>query len=223
MKYTNRTLSLFLFIRQKYRENQSYESALRQFLTALVFLGISACSSSPHLVVYQSDQEWVDLREWPVGYPELPPRNHPYSISSDTVQQIFPSVYFRESMLFSFMMGNPKPVFTEYQVQRLAETLPQAFDQALPQEIISFQILKENNSSHYSSGFCFVEGEEFHLIVTAINIGDFQSKDYRPQPDTSRQELVPRPGQRLFSQDPDQKAQRSDWLIVQLGSHKGKR
>lgn len=222
MNYIIHNLTPNVHFRSKGRTNQGQGSALCVFLATVVFLGFSACSSSPHLVVYQTDQEWVDLREWPIGYPELPLRNHPFTISSETVQQIFQSVYFRESMVFSFVMGNPKPVFTEYQAQRLAETVPQAFEQALPQEIISFQVLKEKNSTYYSSGFCFVEGEEFHLVVTAINIGDFQSKDYHPQPDTSRQELVARPGQRLFSQDPNQKAQRFDWIIVQLESHKGK-
>ena len=184
----------------------------------MVCLMVAACTSPPHLVVYQADREWVDLREWPVGYEAQPPNAHPHSLSPETMQGLLRSVYYRESVLFSFLLGNPKPVFTDYQIDRLTSTLPKAFDQALPQEVVAFQFRTDADSSHYNSGFCFITNDALNLVLDTIRTPDFLPKDTRPQPDTARTELVPQSGQRLFSTDKGHKGTIPNWIVIPLGS-----
>jgi len=185
-------------------------------------LMIAACTSPPHLVVYQSDKDRVDLREWPVGYPAQPPHAHPQFLSPETMQRILRSVYYRESVLFSFLLSSPKPVFTDYQIDRLTSTLPKAFGQALPQEVVAFRLQADADSTRYSSGFCFITDNALHLVVDAIRAQDFQPKGTMPQPNTTRMELVPQTGQRLFSGKNEQKGTMPNWIVIPLNETKGK-
>ncbi len=198
---------------------ESVECVVAGFLMCLM---IAACTSPPHLVVYQADKEQIDLREWPVGYAAQPPHAHPQSLSPETMHRMLRSVYYRESVLFSFLLGNPKPLFTDYQIDRLTSTLPQAFDQALPQEVVAFRLRADADSSRYSSGFCFIADDALHLVVDAIRAQDIQPNDTLPQPNTVRTELVPRSGQRLFSTDKVRKGTIPNWIVIPLDTNQGK-
>lgn len=186
----------------------------------ICLLIMDACTSRPHLVIYQANHEFVDLREWPVGYLEQPHHSHPQSISIETIQQVLRSIFYRESVLFSFLLGKPKHLFTTYQVERLGRALPQAFEQALPQEVIAFRIRSDTDSARYTSGFCFIAGDEIHFVLDAIQMPAFQAKDTLPRLNAARTELVPQSGQRLFSRDTGRKGTKPNWVVIQLASPK---
>lgn len=103
-------------------------------------MGSVSCSSPPHLNIYQTDTEWVDLREWPRGYPTGTKHSHPVTLEPETIREVLLKVNYQKSALFSFIMGHTRPVFSEYQLTLLSTELPHAFEQALPEEIISFQV-----------------------------------------------------------------------------------
>jgi hypothetical protein len=183
---------------------------------------LTSCTSSPHLVIFQEKQESVDLREWPVGYAEpSAAHSHPQTISPQTMESLLRSLYYRESVLFSFLLGKPQHLFTDYQINRLAEMMPKAFDQALPQEVVAFRVRTDADSSRFTSGFSFIQDAELHMVLETIKMPDFQSKHTTPQPDTGRTELIPRSGQRLFSTEAGQKGTMPNWIVIQWRSPKG--
>lgn len=187
----------------------------------LSLMVLTSCTASPHLIIYQANQESIDLREWPVGYTEPPLHGHPQTLPPETMESILRSLYYRESMLFSFLMGTPKHLFTDYQITRLAETMSKAFGQALPQEVVAFRVRTDADSSRFTSGFSFIQDAELHVVLETIKMPDFQNKNITSQPNTLRTELVPQSGQRLFSTKADQKGTMSNWVVIQLGSPKG--
>lgn len=191
------------------------------FCLVFITLVTLSCSSSPHLSLFATETEWVDLREWPSGFLDVGPRTHPISVPPAKIQRILGSIYYRESSLFSFLLGKPKPVFSPYQVETLSKHISQALDQALPQEVVSFKIKKEEGDTHYAKGFCFVLDGDFHLVIQQLNKPDFYSSETNPRPNTIRSELVPQSGQRLFATRPDGKGVISNWIIIPL-DHKGK-
>jgi len=183
-----------------------------------VLLVSASCSSPPHLILYNTETEWVDLREWPVSYTPVGSHSHPFDLSSDEVGRILRSVYYRESILFSFVLGKPKRLFSEYQLDLLSNYLSRAFDQALPQEIVAFKIKEEKDSLRYTEGFCFRLHDDFHLVIEEFNTLDFHNKETRPQPTNSRTEFVPQKGQRLFASRSEGKGLIKNWIVISLTS-----
>jgi len=174
----------------------------------------SACSHPPHLVVYQTDTEWVDLREMPAGYADLPPHNHPITLSQKEVQGVLHSVFYRQSTIFSFVFGKPQPVFTDYQLTLLSHEISRGLDQALPQEIVAFRVRQEPNAQRYTEGWCFIQEHDMHLVIEQIKFPAFQSPEMVPQPNPPRWELAPRESQHLFTTGSENKGLRSNWIIL---------
>lgn len=182
----------------------------------LIIISSQSCSSPPHLTLFSTDSEWVDLREWPVGYISIGAHSHPFSLSSSELNGILGSVYFRESMLFSFLLGKPKRVFSEHQVNVLSSYVSKALDQALPQEVVAFKIREDDDSLRYAKGFCFIVDGDFHLVIDELNKHEFQNKETGPRPNTLRSELVPGPGQRLFARRSEGKGLEPHWIVISL-------
>lgn len=192
----------------------------RSFFLLLAFLlfmvSCQSCSSPPHLTLFNTDSEWVDLREWPVGYTPVGSHSHPSSISTTKLSGMFGSVYYRESTLFSFLLGNPKRVFSEHQVNVLSNYVSKALDQALPQEVVSFKIKAANDSLRYAEGFCFILDGDFHLVIDRLNKPEFHNAETGPRPNTIRAELVPQPGQQLFASRAAGKGLKPRWIVISL-------
>lgn len=187
------------------------------YLGLLLFvLSCQSCSSPPHLILFNTDNEWVDLREWPVGYTPLGSHLHPFSLSSSELSGILGAVYYRESTLFSFLLGKPKRVFSEHQVSVLSNYVSKALDQALPQEVVTFHIREDGDSLRYAKGFCFILDGDFHLVIDELNKAEFQNKETGPRPNTLRSELVPQPGQRLFARRAEGKDAVAHWIVISL-------
>jgi len=182
----------------------------------LIFISCQSCSSPPHLTFFNTGSEWVDLREWPVGYTPVGPHSHPFTISSSEADRILGSVSYRESVLFSFLLGKPKRVFSEHQLTVLSNYISKAFDQALPQEVVAFTIREDDDSVRYAKGFCFILDGDFHLVIKELNTPDFHNKDTGPRPNTIRSELVPQPGQRLFARRSEGKGLIKNWIVIPL-------
>ena len=192
-------------------------SRLRLLCGLCVFCALEmSCSSSPHLDIFKTDTEWVDLREWPSTYHQPSPNTHPYSITPQRLHHVLRSAYYKESTLFSFVMSGPRQVFTDEQVKRLSYIFSEAFDQALPQEVVSFRIREAEESFRYTKGFCFILENELHLIIEDLRLSDFQSKETAPQPNTSKWRFAPRESQRLYADRSEGKETNPHWLSIRL-------
>jgi len=175
---------------------------------------LASCGSPIHLSIYRTQTEWVDLREWPSGYPTGAKHSHPVALEPETIREVLSKVNYQKSTLFAFVMGHTRPVFSDYQVTLLSSELSRAFEQVLPQEIISFQVRNEENGNRHTKGFCFFLEHEFHLIIQELDQPDFYSQASEPRPMTSHWKFSPKKGQRLFSSHLGQKAEYPHWLII---------
>jgi len=187
---------------------------------SLLLMTSGACSAPPHLTLYQAETEWVDLREWPSGYRTGTTDSHPATLEPETIRKILLKVNYQESTLFASLMGHTRPVFSEYQVTLLSSELSRAFEQVLPEEIISFQVRNEENGNRHTKGFCFFQNNDFHLIIQELDQPDFYSQASEPRPMTIRWKFSPKEGQRLSSAHLEKNRGNPHWLIIPI---KGKR
>jgi len=174
----------------------------RPFVMVGVMLTIILCTScvSPvHLSIYQTETEWVDLREWPIGYPMLSNLSHPVEIESTKLREVLQNIRYRQSELFSFHMGKQHPAFSEYQLALLAAELRKAFGQALPEEVIAFRVRNEQTGHLYTKGFSFILEDELHLVIQELQQPDFDSPANQTRPPTVRWEFAPQVGQHIFA------------------------
>ncbi len=188
------------------------------FLTATACL-VASCASPPNLVVYQEETEWVVLREPSAGHADLQPHNHPYTISGEKLKGHLAALSYRESSLFSFIWQKPRRVFTDRQAELLSRQLSQAFDQALPQEVVAFRAVDHELPARYTQGSCFVAAGHLHVVLDAVRRLDYEKSDQVSPPlKHPRWELYPRAGQRLFASRPGGKGTVNNWIIVDLDS-----
>ncbi|MDH3504931.1 MAG: hypothetical protein OEM58_10455 [Nitrospirota bacterium] len=182
-----------------------------------VFLFVSvSCSSPPHMTIYQTETEWIDLREWPSGYPVLTNLSHPADLGATSVREILQTIRHRQSALFSFHMGNPSPTFSEYQLTLLASELSKAFGQALPEEVIAFRVRKEKTGNLYTKGFCFIHEHQLHLVIQELQQPNFDSPANQTRPATVRWEFALQEGQRVFAPRPGSTHDFPHWLIIPI-------
>lgn len=143
------------------------------------------------------------------------PRTHPATVDTNVLRSLLQSVHYRQSTVFAFVLGNPRPVFTPYQLSLLSEYLPRAFEQALPQEVIYFRLRDEPDGLRRTIGWCFLIDSELHLVFEEIRQPMVQPKELAPQPIAKRWELVPQPGQRRFVSR-SKGAPEPNWFILPL-------
>lgn len=191
----------------------------RPFVVMEVLLTLILCSSciSPiHLSIYQTDTEWVDLREWPNGYPIITNLSHPVDLEATQLRDLLEHIHYQQSELFSSHMGKRRPTFTEYQVGLLASELPKAFGQALPEEVIDFRIRNDQTRDLYTKGFCFIYQNEFHLIIQELQQPPFDISDHLARPPTIHWEFSPQTTQRTFVPSSGSTHDFPHWIITPI-------
>jgi len=190
-------------------------------LCLLLVAGVS-CSSPSHMTIYQTEGEWVALREWPSGYPWLTNLSHPADFDTAQLRQLLQTIRYQQSLLFSFHMGNPHPAFSEYQLTLLASELSKAFEQALPEEVIAFKVRNKREGHLSTKGFCFIHEHALHLVIQEFHQPDFASPATQTGPPTVRWAFALQEGQRVFVSPTGSTHDFPHWLIipiVQRSSH----
>ena len=191
----------------------------RTILLVSVFLAhvfLVSCSTPIHLSIYQTKTEWINLREWPSGYPVLTNLSHPADLEVVQLRELLQNIQYRQSALFSFHMGKLHSTFSEYQLTLLASELPKAFRQVLPEEVIAFRVRNEKASNLYTKGFCFIHEHELHLVIQELQQPDFYSPDNQTGPPTVRWEFTPQTGQRKFAPRPGSPHDFPHWIITPI-------
>ncbi|MDH5428342.1 MAG: hypothetical protein OEZ57_00930 [Nitrospirota bacterium] len=184
-------------------------------LWALCATSVS-CTSPPHMTIYQTETEWVDLREWPSGYPILTNFAHPADVETAQLRDLLHQIHYQHSELFSSHMGKRRPTFTDYQVTLLARELPKAFGQALPEEVIDFRVRTDQASHLYTKGFCFIHQNEFHLIIQELQRATFDISASLARPPTIRWEFSPQSTQRMFTPSSRSTHDFPHWIITPI-------
>ncbi len=183
----------------------------------LLVLGSSAsCGIRPHLIVRQTDSILVALHELPAGYPSLGSHNQPYTLPPKAVLHILDSLDYREGSFLPFAWGQPRRVFTRHQAEMLAPELSKALSLALPQEVVIFSVVDEENPDRHTKGLSFVLGDELHLIIEELRQPSYQGEQKTYQQQTHRWELIPGHRQRLFTSRPGGKGVAPNWVIAPL-------
>ncbi len=184
--------------------------------TWVLFPLLMSCTSPPHMTIYQTETEWVDLREWPSGYPVLTNLSHPADFEATQLRELLQHVQYRQSELFSSHMGKRQPAFSEYQLALLTSELPKAFGQALPQEVIDFRVRNEQTGHLYTKGFCFIHQGEFHLIVQELQQATYDISYNQARPLTVHWEFAPQPNQRMFTPSSRSTHDFPHWIITPI-------
>ncbi|MDH5563727.1 MAG: hypothetical protein OEY91_08925 [Nitrospirota bacterium] len=182
----------------------------------LTHVFLASCGSPVHLSIYQTETEWVDLREWPSGYPMLTNLSHPADLEAAQLRELLQNIQYRQSALFSFHMGKLHSTFSEYQLTLLASELPKAFGQALPEEVIAFRVRNEQTGHLYTKGFGFIHEQELHLVIQELQQPDFYSPNNQTGPPTVRWEFTPQTGQRRFAPRPGSTHDFPHWIITPI-------
>jgi len=182
----------------------------------LTLILCSSCASPIHLSTYQTDTEWIDLREWPSGYPVLTNLSHPTDLEATQLRELLQNIQYRQSELFSSHMGKRHPAFSEYQLTLLASELPKAFAQALPEEVIDFRVRNDQASHFYTKGFCFIHQDEFHLIIQELQQSTYDISSNLARPPTVHWKFAPQPNQRMFTPSSRSTHDFPHWIITPI-------
>ncbi len=177
---------------------------------------VVSCTSPPHMTIYQTETEWVDLREWPSGYPTLTNLSHPTDLEPGQLRELLEHIQYKQSELFSSHMGKRHPVFSESQLTLLTPELTKAFGQALPEEVIDFRVRKEQTGHRYTKGFCFIYQDEFHLIIQELQQPTFDSSAYLARPLTIHWKFSPQRNQRMFTPSSRSTHDFPHWIITPI-------
>ena len=177
---------------------------------------VVSCSTSAHMTIYQTETEWVDLREWPSGYPILTNFAHPADLEAAQLREILHNIQYRQSEMFSSHMGKRHPTFSDHQLALLTSELPKAFAQALPEEVIDFRVRNDQASHRYTKGFCFIHQNEFHLIIQELQQATYDSSASLARPPMIRWEFFPQSNQRMFTPSSRSTHDFPHWIITPI-------
>ncbi len=177
---------------------------------------VMSCTSPPHMSIYQTETEWVDLREWPSGYLVLTNLSHPIDLEATKLRALLQHIQYQQSELFSSHMGKRRPAFSEYQLALLTSELPKAFGQALPEEVIDFRVRNTPDGHFYTKGFCFIYQEEFHLIIQELRQSTYDSSANFVRPSTIHWKFSPQHNQRMFAPSPRSTHDFPHWIITPI-------
>ncbi len=184
--------------------------------TWVLFTLLMSCTSPVHMTIYQTETEWVDLRGWPSGYPVHSNLSHPADLQPRQIQDLLEHIRYRQSELFSSHMGNPHPIFSEYQLTLLTSELVKAFGQALPEEVIDFRMRNEQTSHRYTKGFCFIYQDEFHLVIQELQQATYDSSEIFARPSTHHWKFSPQHNQRMFTPSSRSTHEFPHWIITPI-------
>ncbi|MBK9306251.1 MAG: hypothetical protein IPM58_03990 [Nitrospira sp.] len=182
----------------------------------LILCTSPSCQTHTDVVVHQSENLSVVLRELPSGYPALAPYHHSYPIPSKKVFIILDSVKYDAGSILPFSSGPPRRVFSGHQAQSLAPEISKAFSQATPDTVVAFTIADEVKPNRRTKGFVFVVGGEFHLIIEEIRKPLYEGERKPYQQQVSRWELLQSDTQRHYASRLGGKGSITNWIITPL-------
>jgi hypothetical protein len=182
----------------------------------LALCSSQSCSTRPNLVIHQSDDLSVVLRELPAGYPSLEPHHHPYTIPPKEALDILGSLDYSEGSFLPFSHGQPHRVFSRHQAELLAPELSKALSLALPQEVAVFTLADEEKPDRRTKGLGFVIRDELHLIIEELRKPFYQGEQKPYQQQIFRWELIPGNKQRHYTSRPGGKGVITNWIITPL-------
>lgn len=187
-------------------------------MAAGVFLLCSSlsCQSHPHVVTHQSETLVVSLRELPAGYPLLEPYHHPYLLQAKEIFDILESLSYDAGSFVPFSRAQPRRVLSRNQVELLAPELSKALEQSQPQKVVAFSISDDEKPDRWTKAFCFVQGEELHVIVEELRKPRYEGEPQPYQQRVSRWELLPGAQQRLYGTRSEGKGAVANWIIIPL-------
>lgn len=175
-----------------------------------------SCASQPKHYLYQTKREEVSLRPLPAGYHHLTLYHHPYGITEVALFERLSSIYFRENLVVSLAWGRPRPLFTSRQQGLLARLLSQALATVSSDQAVYFAAVDAEGSHRQTKGYCFVIGDDLHLVIEAVREPDYLGEEKAYQPRRRQWRLDPQEGQQLFAARLGEKDAQENWLVVHL-------
>jgi hypothetical protein len=100
-----------------------------------------------------------------------PPFSHPFKLAPNEWTEILSTIYVQKLKPGFLIWGgkeNKEPAFTEEEIQYLSLILPQAFEQAQPDEMVVYALSQSPLStlSEISTGGLFVKNDELHVVLS---------------------------------------------------------
>lgn len=142
------------------------------------------------------------------------PFSHPFQWSAEQWKPILRSIHVQKRdqgiFLFSAPNGPTLPAFTPAEVDYLSETLPRAFAQAQPSEVVVFGLTspKTQEIAEITTGAWYVKDAQLHLILgnyheafTMSNVRELLWQDPLHMIAGALYEFVPGPYQSLHRED----------------------
>jgi hypothetical protein len=183
------------------------------FLTLL-----SSLSCQPHqsLVVHQSDQALVVLREMPVGYPAIPSLQHPYTIQPQKAFDILAALNYDAGSFLALSHSQPRSLLKKPQAELLADELSKALAMATSQQVTAFMITDTEKPDRRTKGLAFVREDELHVIIEELHRPRYEGEQPTYQQPVSRWRLLTSGKQRHYARHPEGKGTMTNWLITPL-------
>jgi hypothetical protein len=197
-------------------QNRTVPGNIIMATISLLLWSMVSCTTSPTVVIHQSDPLSVVLRELPGGYPSIMPVQHPYTISPETAFDILDSLTYDAGALLPFSKSQPRKVFTKTQAEQLAPPLSKALSLAPPEQVTSFTIADVDKPDRRTMGFVFVVNDELHLIIQDLRRPRYEGEQTSYQHPLSNGKLRPNGRQRLYARHGDGKGEMPNWIISPL-------
>ena len=148
------------------------------FLSLLLILVHQSClgplpSSRPVCGNCENQDHFVRLEKVNADFlPDLaPPFSHPFKLAPNEWTEIFSTLYVQKLKPGFLIWGgkeNKEPAFTEEEIHYLSTTLPQAFEQAQPDEMVVYALSQSpfSNISEISTGGLFVKNNDLIVVLS---------------------------------------------------------
>lgn len=185
-------------------------------LFLIILCSSQSCQTRPELVIHQTEELSVVLRELPTGYPSLEPYNHSYMIQPGEVLNILAIVQYDAGAVIPFSGKQSRDVFSRKQGELLALAISKALSQALPQEVVAFSLADEEKPDRRTKGLVFVLDNELHLIIEELKKPAYQGDPTTYQQQVPRWELVSGGKQRHYASRPGENGKIMNWVISPL-------
>jgi len=148
------------------------------FLSFLLILVQQSClgplpSSRPVCGNCEDQNRFVRIEKVNADFlPDVPPPfSHPFKLNQNEWTVILSTIYVQQLKPGFLIWGgkeNKEPAFTEEEIQYLSMILPQAFEQAQPDEIVVYALSQSplSNIFKISTGGLFVKHEDLHIVLS---------------------------------------------------------
>ena len=148
------------------------------FLSLLLILFQQSClgplpSSRPVCGNCEDQTRFVRIEKISTDFlPDVsPPFSHPFKLAAKEWTGILSAIYVQKLKPGFLILGgkeNKEPAFTEEEIHYLSTILPQAFEQAQPDEMVVYALIQSPLStlSEISTGGLFVKHDDLHVVLS---------------------------------------------------------